>query len=121
VLSLFSGKPSYTRGERPSFSVYAVSTSAKPCTLRYGTGSVKVVVTRGGKVVWDSAACRPPAAKPVLFTLGVPKVLKLSWNRKAAGPGGCAGALPSSATGTLHAVAVHGDQSSKAFAFKVTK
>jgi hypothetical protein len=57
----------------------------------------------------------------VRFSLGVPQVLKLSWNRKAAGPGGCAGALPSSATGTLHAVAKLGGRTSKAIAVKVTR
>lgn len=121
VLSLFTSQPAYAGGARPAFRVYAVSTSAKACTLRYGPGSVKVVVKRGGRVVWDSAACRPPAAKPLRFTLGVPRVLTLSWNRKAAGPGGCAGALPSGATGTLHAVAMRGGQSSPAATFKVTR
>ncbi len=121
VLSLFTSKPAYAAGERPTFSVYAVSTSPKACTLRYGPGTVKVVVTRHGRVVWDSAACHPPAAKRVRFTLGVPQVLKLSWNRKATGPGGCAGALPASGTGTLDAVAVRGSMSSPVAKFTVTK
>jgi hypothetical protein len=121
VLSLFTSKPGYGGGARPAFSVYAVSTSAKACRLRYGPGSVKVVVTRHGHVVWDSAACHPPAAKRVRFTLGVPQVLTLSWNRKAAGPGGCAGALPAGAVGTLDAVALWGTQSSAVASFKVTR
>ena len=80
VLSLFTSQPSYAKGERPQFSVYAVSTAAAPCTLPYGGGSVQVVVTRHGHVVWDSAACKPAAAKPVQFTLGVPQVLTMVWN-----------------------------------------
>ena len=62
VLSLFTGQPSYGQGASPKFDVYAVSTSAAACTLSYGPGSVQVVVTRHGRVVWDSAACKPPAA-----------------------------------------------------------
>ena len=59
VLSLFTSQSSYAKGARPKFSVYAVSTSAAACTLPYGAGSVQVVVTRHGHVVWDSAACKP--------------------------------------------------------------
>ena len=46
VLSLFTGQSSYSQDESPKFDVYAVSTSSTACTLRYGTGSVQVVVTR---------------------------------------------------------------------------
>lgn len=108
VLSLFTGKPSYAAGDEPEFSVYAVSTGSAPCTMPYGAGAVSVVVTRHGQVVWDSAACKPAAAKPVQFTQGVPQVLTFAWNRKATSPAGCAGSLPASASGTLDAVAMPG-------------
>jgi hypothetical protein len=91
VLSLFTSQSSYAKGAQPKFSVYAVSTSAAACTLPYGSGSVQVVVTRHGHVVWDSAACKSAAAEPAAFTLGVPHVLTMVWNPKAAGPAGCAG------------------------------
>jgi hypothetical protein len=120
VLSLFAGKSSYSPGDPPSFSVYAVSTSGSACTLAYGAGSVQVVVTRHGQVVWDSAACKPAAAKPLRFTLGVPRELTLTWNRKAAGPAGCAGSLPAGATGTFDAVAMRGGQSSPVATFKIS-
>jgi hypothetical protein len=120
VLSLFTGQSSYSPGDRPSFSVYAVSTSGSPCTMAYGAGSVQVVVTRRGQVVWDSAACKPAPAKPVRFTLGVPQELTLTWNRKAAGPAGCAGSLPSGTTGTFQAVALRGKQSSPVATFKIS-
>jgi hypothetical protein len=119
VLSLFSSQPSYDRAARPRFSVYAVSTAAAPCTLAYGAGSVQVIVTSHGHVVWDSAACAPPAAKPVRFTLGVPQLLTVTWNRKAAKPAGCAGSLPAGATGTLQAVAMSHGESSPVRAFKL--
>lgn len=117
VLSLFTGEPSYPRGASPKFSVYAVSTSAAACTLPYGAGSVQVIVTWHGHVVWDSAACKPSPAKPVRFALGVPQVLTMAWNPRAAGPAGCAGALPARASGPLDAVAMSHGQSSPARAF----
>ncbi|HEY0937380.1 MAG TPA: hypothetical protein VGD91_27025, partial [Trebonia sp.] len=119
VLSLFTSESSYPQGARPTFSVYAVSTASSPCTLRYGAGAVQVVVTRHGQVVWDSNACQPTPARRVRFTSGIPQVLKIIWNRKAAGPGGCAGSLPASASGTLEAVALEGGQSSPVHGFKV--
>ncbi len=119
VLSLLTSQPSYARGERPSFSVYAVSTAAAACTLTYGAGSVQVVVTRHGHLVWDSAACERSAAAPVRFTLGVPQVVTMVWNPDAAQPAGCAGSLPTGASGTLDAVAMSNGQSSPVRAFKI--
>lgn len=118
VLSLSTSQSSYAKGDEPRFSVYAVSTASAACTLPYGAGSVRVVVTRHGRVVWDSAACKPPAAKPVRFTLGVPQVLTVIWNPAATKPAGCAGTLPAGASGTLDAVATSGGQSSPVRAFK---
>ncbi len=120
VLSLFTGQPSYGRGTSPQFDVYAVSTSAAACTLSYGRGSVQVVVTRRGRVVWDSAACKPSAAAAVRFTLGVPQVLSISWNRQASGPSGCAGTLPAGASGTFDAVALTDGQSSPVRSFTLS-
>jgi hypothetical protein len=124
VLSLFTSQSSYATGDEPKFSVYAVSTAGAACTMTYGAGSVQVVVTQRGQVVWDSAACKPPAANKVRFTLGVPHVLTLSWNRKAAGPAGCAGSLTASASGTYDAVAMRSGesgQSSPVATFKLGK
>src|SRR5579859_2432570 len=121
VLSLFTGQPSYGRGASPKFDVYAVSTSAAACTLSYGAGSVQVVVTSHGRVVWDSAECKPPAAAAVRFTLGVPQVLSVSWNRQASGPSGCAGTLPAGASGTFDAVALTDGQSSPVRSFTLSR
>jgi hypothetical protein len=112
VLSLFTSQASYGQAAQPQFHVYAVSTASSPCQLPYGAGSVRVVVTRHGQVVWDSSACRPAAAKPVQFQLGVPQLLTVSWDRRATGPSGCAGSLPAGATGTFDAVAQTAGRSS---------
>jgi hypothetical protein len=120
VLSLFTGQPGYGRGALPEFDVYAVSTSSSACTLGYGPGSVQVVVTRHGRVEWDSAACKLSSASPVRFTLGVPQVLKITWNRRAGRPAGCAGSLPAGAWGTFDAVALADGQSSPVRSFKLS-
>lgn len=119
VLSLFTGQPSYPRGARPSFSIYAVATSAAACTMTYGAGSVQVIVTRHGQVVWDSAACKSSAASTVQFTPGVPQMLTMVWNREATQPAGCAGSLPPGSSGTLDAVVMSHGQSSSVRTFQV--
>jgi hypothetical protein len=119
VLTLVTSQASYGQAAQPEFHVYAVSTASSPCQLAYGAGSVRVVVTRHGQVVWDSSACKAAAAKPVQFQLGVPQLLTVSWNRQATGPAGCAGSLPAGATGTLDAVAQAAGQSSQVRTFKL--
>jgi hypothetical protein len=121
VLSLFTGQPSYGQGARPKFDVYAVSTSSRACTLSYGPGSVQLVVTRRGRVVWNSAACRLPAGPPTRFTLGVPQMLTITWNRRASRPSGCAGSLPAGAWGTVDAVALMDGQSSPVHSVKLSR
>jgi hypothetical protein len=121
VLSLFTSQPGYGQGAWPEFDVYAVSTSSAACTLGYGPGSVQLVVTRQGRVVWDSAACRPSGAATARFTLGVPQVLKIAWNRQAKSPSGCAGTLPAGAWGTFDAVALTDGQSSPVRSFTLSR
>jgi len=121
VLSLFTGQSSYGQGAQPEFDVYAVSTSSSACLLSYGPDSVQVVVTRHGRVVWDSAACKPTAAAPVRFTLGVPQMLTISWDRQAKGPSGCGGALSAGEWGTFDAVALTAGQSSPVRSFKLAR
>ena len=121
VLSLFTSAPSYGAHARPTFNVYAVSTAAAACTMTYGAGAVRVVITRQGHVVWDSASCDPPPGSPVRFTLGVPQVLTVAWNRAATAPAGCAGLLPAGATGTFDVVAMAAGQSSPVRTFSIRK
>jgi hypothetical protein len=119
VLTLVTSQASYAPTAQPEFHVYAVSTASSPCQLPYGAGSVHVVVTRHGQVIWDSSACSAATAKPVQFQLGVPQLLTLSWNRQATSPAGCAGSLPAGATGTFDAVAQAAGQSSQVRSFKL--
>lgn len=106
VLSLTTTQSAYSAASQPKFKVYAVSTAKGSCTLRYGAGSVAVMVTRHGQVVWNSTACKPKEAPAVTFTQGVPQVLAMTWDRGAGGPAGCAGSLPAGSDGPLDAVAM---------------
>lgn len=121
MLSLFPSQQSYTAGQHPTFDVYAVSTASAPCELAYGPSLVRVLVTRNGQVVWDSARCTAGAARPkkVSFIRGVPHESALSWDRKAASPG-CAGALPDKATGTYDVVAMLDGRSSPVRSFRLS-
>jgi len=119
VLSLFTSRPSYGQGALPQFDVYAVSTASSPCVMAFGAGAVRVVVTRNGQVVWDSAACGSPAPKPVQLQLGVPYALTIRWNRQATGPPGCAGSLSPGASGTFEAVAMTAGQTSQVRTFRL--
>lgn len=117
VLSLFTSEPSYGAGTQPRFEVYAVSTAAAACQMAYGPGSVRVIVTRHGQVEWDSATCGPTPAPTVSFSLGVPQLLNVSWDRAAKSPAGCAGSLPPGASGTFEAVAISAGESSAVRSF----
>jgi len=121
VLSLLTSQASYTQSARPQFDVYAVSTASSPCQMAYGAGSVRVVVTRNGQVVWDSRSCGSPAATTVQFQRGVPQLLTITWNRAATSPSGCAGSLAKGATGTFDAVALTAGQSSPVRTFTLSR
>ena len=121
VLSLFTGQASYSQDARPQFNVYAVSTAASQCQMAYGAGSVRVIVTRNGEVVWDSTECKPLTTKTVRFQRGVPQLVTVSWNRRATSPSGCAGSLPAGAWGTFQAVAIITGQTSPVRTFTLLR
>ena len=121
VLSMVPAQTAYASGTQPRFEVFAVSTAAAQCELPFGPGSVRVIVTRHGHVVWDSAACAAAAAPTVRFTRGVPQVLTISWNRAAKHPAGCAGSLSPGEWGTFYAVAVSGGEVSHVRSFKLLR
>ena len=124
VLSLFTAQSRYSAGQQPRFEVYAVSTAPGTCELAYGPSGVRVVVTRKGQVMWDSAACAPQGRAPVApgparFTQGVPRVTAITWDRRAS-RSGCAGAVPAGASGTFDAVAMADGMSSQVRAFSLS-
>jgi hypothetical protein len=95
VLSLFPSEPVYQPRQSPEFTIYAVSTSPSPCELSYGPGSVRVVVTEHGQVVWDSSSCKThEATSKASFSQGVPHEVSLSWDRQTKSCGTSARAEP---------------------------
>lgn len=122
VLSLFTSQPAYRPSQPPKFDIYAVSTSASACLLRYGPAAVRLVVTRQGKVIWDSATCKTTrqGAKIVSMAPGVPQEVVFSWDRKAS-DGSCAGALPRDGTGTFQAAAQADGRTSPVRSFRLLR
>jgi hypothetical protein len=124
VLSLLTSQARYSPGQRPQFEVYAVSTAPGACDLAYGPSVVRVMVTRGGHVVWDSAACgsrgEGSAPGPMRFTRGVPRVATVSWTGPA-GTAGCAGPARAAAAGTFAVVATADGESSPVRTFTLTR
>jgi hypothetical protein len=121
VLSLFTSQASYGPDKEPQFDVYAVSTAPNACLMTFGPGSVRVIVTQHGRVVWDSAACKMAPAAPVWFQTGVPQFVTVSWSRTAVRPAGCAGSLPAGASGTFQAVAMSAGQDSSVRTFTLLR
>jgi hypothetical protein len=121
VLSLFTSQSSYGPAAQPRFDVYAVSTARGWCQMTYGPASVRVIVTRHGRVVWDSTTCASSAAGTARFERGVPRVLAIAWNRGATRSAGCAGSLSPKAWGTFEAVAMAHGQTSAVRSFLLTR
>lgn len=122
VLSLFTTKPAYQAWERPTFRVYAVSTSESACRMKYGPSAVRIEVTQHGKTVWDSAACpaAPKRAQTTSLTPGVPQEVTVAWDREASGRS-CAGTLAPGESGSFEAVAQAAGHSSPVRAFKIMR
>lgn len=129
VLSLFTSQPQYGPHQQPRFKVYAVSTAPGTCSMAYGASLVRVVVTRQGQVMWDSAACAAAAtataattvnATTVDFAEGVPQVATVTWNRRAADPA-CAGSAPAASNGPFEAVATADGQSTPVLSFTLLR
>lgn len=88
VLSLFSSQGSYGRGQLPEFDVDVVSTSARTCVFNVGPGFLSLVITAGGKRIWNSADCvAGPGSLLTELARGVPTVVPLSWDRETSAPG----------------------------------
>jgi len=119
VMTLVSARPSYSAAEEPVFDVYAVSTSATSCGLRFGPGAVRVLVSQHGRTVWDSADCHPAAIQRERLVRGVPVQMSVSWNR-AAGYG-CRGWLSAHESGRFTAVARTATQSTPATTFELAR
>jgi hypothetical protein len=119
VMTVFTSRPSYQVGQHPVFTVYAVSTVPGGCEMRFGPAAVRIIVTRHGRVVWNSSQCPAPAARTARLRRGVPAQMSVTWNRRAAF--GCRGWLPANSYGNFSATARARVASSPAVTFELVR
>ncbi len=121
VLSVFSSRPSYSGGQHPRFSVYAVSTAALPCTFDLGPGTVHLEVMSSGRIIWDSGDCARSADTWVArLSRGVPALESITWNRTVTLPG-CVTLASSTRAGTYQAQALTASVSSAVLSFRLVR
>jgi hypothetical protein len=108
VLSLFTSRYWYQRGQDPRFAVDAVSVARRPCSFDMGARSVSVVVTWGQTRIWGSADCvQGTGSRVVTLVRGVPALLHVTWNRRTSAHG-CPGARRQAHLGTYTVTAYSG-------------
>ncbi len=83
VLTLLASKASYGPHELPAFQIDVVSTDTSACVFDASPQSLRVVVTHGGQLAWNSGACLHDAtARVTRLRRGVPEVVPVVWNRR---------------------------------------
>lgn len=108
VLSLFTSRYWYRRGQEPRFAVDVVSVARRPCRFDLGARSVSVVITWGQTRIWGSSDCvQGTGSRAVTLTRGVPALLQVTWNRKTSAHG-CPGVRRQAHLGTYTATAYSG-------------
>ncbi len=121
VLSVFSSRPSYSGGQDPQFSVYAVSTAALPCTFDLGPGTLHLEVMSSGRIIWDSGDCaRSDDTWAARLTRGVPTLESITWNRTITLPG-CVTLASSARAGTYQAQASTASVASAVLSFTLVR
>ncbi len=121
VLSVFSTKPSYSGGQDPKFSVYAVSTAARACTFDLGPGRLHLEVMSEGRVIWDSGDCaRSDSTWTARLRRGVPTLESITWNRTITLPG-CVTLASSARAGAYQAQASTASSSSAVLSFRLVQ
>jgi hypothetical protein len=108
MLTLFTPRYWYQRGQLPQFVVAAVSTSEQPCRFNMGARYVSVAVSYDGARIWSSADCvRGAGSRSVVLAKGRPAISWITWSRKTAVPG-CRPEGHTARGGTYIATAVTG-------------
>jgi hypothetical protein len=119
VLSLFTAKQSYGKGQLPQFTVDVVGTGRPTCVFNVGASRIALVIQAGSVRVWSSADCVQGAGDlDTDLQRGVPTVLPISWNRGASSPG-CHGGPAQMSAGTYTATARDGWLSSNPVTFRM--
>ncbi len=119
MLTLLPSKASYGPHDRPAFQIDVVSTDNATCTFGIDPRSLRVVVTHGSQLAWNSGACLQDAATRVTqLRRGVPVVVPVGWNRQL-NARGCSATVPAASQRTYVAVAQSGAVESPGRAFRL--
>lgn len=119
VLTLLASKASYGRHEQPAFQIDVVSTAPSPCVFDTSPQSLRVVVTHGGQLAWNSGAClHDVTARVTRLRRGVPIVVPVVWNRRLTASG-CPTTIMAAASRTYAAMAQSGAVQSPSQAFRL--
>ena len=119
MLSLFSSKSDYYAGQYPRFDVYAVSTASRACSFDVSQGTLHVLVSSSGRVIWDSADCtRGEPNRTAELSRGVPTQESVTWNRTISLPG-CVTLASAARPGTYQVQARDATVASPVRAFKL--
>ena len=119
VLTLLASKASYGPREQPAFQIDVVSTAASACVFDASSQSLRVVVTHGGQLAWNSAACLHDATARVMrLRRGVPEVVPVVWNRRLT-VSGCPATVMAASSRTYVAMAQSGAVKSPSQSFRL--
>jgi hypothetical protein len=88
VLSLFTTSQSYGPGKFPVFQVDVVSVRKGSCKFNVGAQHIVLEIRAGSTTIWTSADCmRGTGSLTTNLAQGVPTVLPISWDLRAASDG----------------------------------
>jgi hypothetical protein len=119
VLTLLPSKASYGPHAMPTFRIDVVSTDNAICTFGIGSKSLRVVVTHGSQLAWNSGAClRAAASRVTRLRRGVPVVVPVVWNRHLNAEG-CSASVLAASPRTYVAAAQSGAVESPGRAFRL--
>ena len=119
VLTLLPSEASYGPHATPTFRIDVVSTDNAICTFGIGSKSLRVVVTHGSRLAWNSGACvRAAASRVIQLRRGVPVVVAVGWNRHL-NAGGCSASVLAASPRTYVAAAQSGAVESPGRSFRL--
>ncbi|HEY2277527.1 MAG TPA: hypothetical protein VGI00_04180 [Streptosporangiaceae bacterium] len=119
VLTLVASQSSYGPSVNPSFQLDIVSTSSATCLLDTGATGLKLVVSHGSAVAYNSTACVSGTKRHVVsLRRGVPVVTSMSWDKHET-VNGCSATVMAATDRTYGAVAQAGGAQSPRVSFKL--
>jgi hypothetical protein len=121
VLSLFTSRTAYYRGQYPAFQIDAVSTASRTCSFDISPHRLHVQVMSKGRVIWDSADCsRGEPNRSIQFRRGVPAETSVTWRRIVSLPG-CVTVASSARPGSYQVQARDSSVASPVRSFKLVR